>query len=177
MEASKRPEPVFVPPPNSIQVKRVAHSEVYLRYIESLYGGKRKAGSEQPGSSNGVSNGQQAGILRQRSVSKWEKALGKLFLKPKSVIAKFTHLSSASTQRNTPAPPPQPLVNTITGTVARRSPYDWIRSSAGGSKQREDEIIKALWKLREQLVEGTTEVQTGVNGTISNGAHNGFGEH
>lgn len=40
--AGSRPEPLFIPPPNSIKVKHVLHSEVYLRYIESLSQGRQK---------------------------------------------------------------------------------------------------------------------------------------
>jgi hypothetical protein len=42
----KPAEPVFIAPPNSIQIKRVLHSETYLKYIESLYNGKQKTVSK-----------------------------------------------------------------------------------------------------------------------------------
>jgi len=51
VHAVKPPEPVFVAPPSTVHVKRVMHSEVYLRYIESLHD------------------------ERQQTVSKWDKAL------------------------------------------------------------------------------------------------------
>jgi hypothetical protein len=40
--ATPRPEPLFIPPPNSIKVKHVLHSEIYLRYIESLSQSRQK---------------------------------------------------------------------------------------------------------------------------------------
>lgn len=49
---SRPPEPVFAVPPNSIQVKRVLHSEAYVKYIESLYANPK-----------------------QKTVSKWDKSL------------------------------------------------------------------------------------------------------
>lgn len=33
----RQPEAVFVPPPDSQRVRRVLHSEVYLKYIERMY--------------------------------------------------------------------------------------------------------------------------------------------
>lgn len=97
----KPPEPVFVPPPNSIQVKRVMHSETYLRYIESLSNDK------------------------QRTISKWDKNL-------------------LATAKNT-----QPT---------KRLPYDWVKGAANGSKPRDEEVVKALWKLRDQLLESTLDI-------------------
>ncbi|KAI6241398.1 hypothetical protein M3Y99_00367700 [Aphelenchoides fujianensis] len=43
VNAPHRPEPLFVPPPQSIKTKRVLHSEAYLRYIESLSQTRQRA--------------------------------------------------------------------------------------------------------------------------------------
>jgi hypothetical protein len=95
------PEPVFLPPPNSVQVRRAMHSETYLRYIESLSSAK------------------------QRSVSKWDKSLT---ANPK---------------------------NTLTNSKRTAGPYEWIRDVANGIKPREDEVVKALWTLRDHMLEST----------------------
>uniref|UniRef100_F1KQ15 Protein polybromo-1 n=1 Tax=Ascaris suum TaxID=6253 RepID=F1KQ15_ASCSU len=101
VHAAKAVEPVFVAPPNSIQVKRVMHSEVYLKYIESL------------------SNAQ------QRHVSKWNRSL-------------------LSNPRNTP-PTQKPL------------PLQWLKD-AKDNGARDEEIVKALWRLRDQLLESTVNI-------------------
>ncbi|MFH4982982.1 hypothetical protein AB6A40_009691 [Gnathostoma spinigerum] len=101
VQAPKPIEPVFVAPPNSVQVKRVMHSEVYLRYIESL--------------SNGP----------QRTVSKWNKNLG-------------------ATSRNTP--PPQKTL-----------PTHWLKGAKEGGAS-EEEVVRALWKLRDHLLENTLNI-------------------
>ncbi|KAI1728893.1 HMG (high mobility group) box domain-containing protein [Ditylenchus destructor] len=104
VQAPARPaEPVFIPPPNSIQVKRVMHSEAYVKYIESLYNSK------------------------QKTVSKWDKSL-------------------LASHRNT-------------ATNHKKLPYDWIkRVTNGHGKPKDDETVKALWKLRQQLLEETTGI-------------------
>jgi hypothetical protein len=97
-------EPTFVSPSTSVHVRRVVHSEAYIRYLESMYNS--------------------GGGKQQRNTSKWDKTL----------------LASA---RNTVVP------------EHKRLPYDWIRHSSNGSKHKEDEVIRALWKLREHLIEDT----------------------
>uniref|UniRef100_A0A914WAV1 Protein polybromo-1 n=1 Tax=Plectus sambesii TaxID=2011161 RepID=A0A914WAV1_9BILA len=92
-------EPVFVAPPSSQHVSRVVHSEIYLRYIESL------------------------GDDRQQSVSKWDRALN-------------------AGPRNTPLPP------------NRTPPVHWF----AGAKAREEDLIKALWSLRDHMLEHTINV-------------------
>lgn len=60
--------------------------------------------------------------------------------------------------------------NTVIPTY-RRPPYEWIKvfqiirntynvfkQIANGSKSKEDEIVRALWKLRNQLIEGTNGI-------------------
>ncbi|KAI6178614.1 hypothetical protein M3Y98_00519700 [Aphelenchoides besseyi] len=103
VSAQPRPEPMFVPPPNSIKVKHVLHSEVYVRYIESL------------------------SQARQRTVSRYDHNL----------------------QRN-----PH-----VSNTVDKRKlPIDWIDKESYG-KKREEEVVKALWKLRDSLYEDTLGIR------------------
>ncbi|KAI6225826.1 hypothetical protein M3Y95_00738000 [Aphelenchoides besseyi] len=103
VSAQPRPEPLFVPPPNSIKVKHVLHSEVYVRYIESL------------------------SQARQRTVSRYDHNL----------------------QRN-----PQ-MSNAV---EKRKLPIDWIDKESYG-KRREEEVVKALWKLRDGLYEDTLGIR------------------
>uniref|UniRef100_A0A915DFK5 Protein polybromo-1 n=1 Tax=Ditylenchus dipsaci TaxID=166011 RepID=A0A915DFK5_9BILA len=85
-------------------VKRVMHSEAYVKYIESLYNSK------------------------QKTVSKWDKNL-------------------LATNRNTT-------------TNHKKLPYDWIKHATNGNgKPKEEEIVKSLWKLREQLLQDTTGIK------------------
>uniref|UniRef100_A0A1I8BGL0 HMG box domain-containing protein n=1 Tax=Meloidogyne hapla TaxID=6305 RepID=A0A1I8BGL0_MELHA len=105
-------EPSFVSPSTSVQVRRVVHSEAYIRYLESMHNSR---------------TGRQ-----QRNVSKWDKAL----------------IASA---RNTVVP------------EHKRLPYEWIRNSNNSKHKEDGEIVRALWKLREYLVEDTTGI-TGSQG-------------
>uniref|UniRef100_A0A914LDF9 Bromo domain-containing protein n=3 Tax=Meloidogyne TaxID=189290 RepID=A0A914LDF9_MELIC len=99
-------EPMFVSPSTSIHVRRVVHSEAYIRYLESMH----NSGSGR----------------QQRNISKWDKTL----------------LASA---KNTVVP------------EHKRLPYEWIRSS-NNSKHKEDEVVRALWKLRDHIIEDTTGI-------------------
>ncbi|KAL7077171.1 hypothetical protein ACQ4LE_004109 [Meloidogyne hapla] len=99
-------EPMFASPSTSIHIRRVVHSEAYIRYLESMHN---------------LGTGKQ-----QRNVSKWDKTL----------------LASA---KNTVVP------------EHKRLPYEWIRNS-NNSKHKEDEVVRALWKLRDNIVEGTTGI-------------------
>uniref|UniRef100_A0A914L9F7 HMG box domain-containing protein n=1 Tax=Meloidogyne incognita TaxID=6306 RepID=A0A914L9F7_MELIC len=101
-------EPSFVCPSTSVQVRRVVHSEAYIRYLESIH-------------NSGAGR-------HQRNVSKWDKTL-------------------TASARNTVVP------------EHKRLPYEWIRHSSNGSSYKEDEIVRALWKLREYLVEDTTGIK------------------
>uniref|UniRef100_A0A915LFE1 Bromo domain-containing protein n=1 Tax=Meloidogyne javanica TaxID=6303 RepID=A0A915LFE1_MELJA len=76
-------EPMFISPSTSIHVRRVVHSEAYIRYLESMH----NSGSGR----------------QQRNISKWDKTL----------------LASA---KNT------------------------------------DEVVRALWKLRDHIIEDTTGI-------------------
>uniref|UniRef100_A0A0N5AB24 HMG box domain-containing protein n=1 Tax=Syphacia muris TaxID=451379 RepID=A0A0N5AB24_9BILA len=100
VQASRLPEPIFVAPPSSIQVKRVLHSEAYLRYIESLHCGS------------------------QRTVSKWNKSM-------------------LANRRNT--------------TTHKTLPLNWLKE-AQENGVKEDELINALWRLRDHLMQDVANI-------------------
>uniref|UniRef100_A0A914GSB4 Major facilitator superfamily (MFS) profile domain-containing protein n=1 Tax=Globodera rostochiensis TaxID=31243 RepID=A0A914GSB4_GLORO len=78
------------------------------------------------------------GNKTQRTVSKWGKNL-------------------QATQRNTTSSTSVHFGGISSNSANRRQlAQDWIRLSSNGSKHREEELMRALWKLRDQLIEGTT---------------------
>ncbi|EJD74959.1 polybromodomain protein [Loa loa] len=101
VQAPKPAQPVFVAPPNTVQIKRVMHSEVYLKYIESL------------------------STSQQRTVSKYSRSL-------------------LANQRNTT--PPQKISTT-----------QWLKE-AKDNGVRDEEVVKALWRLRDALLESTVNI-------------------
>ncbi|MCP9263518.1 Polybromodomain protein [Dirofilaria immitis] len=101
VQVPKPAQPVFVAPPNTVQIKRVMHSEVYLKYIESL------------------------STSQQRTVSKYSRSL-------------------LANQRNTT--PPQKISTT-----------QWLKE-AKDNGVRDEEVVKALWRLRDALLESTVNI-------------------
>ncbi|TKR92680.1 hypothetical protein L596_007287 [Steinernema carpocapsae] len=100
-----RPDPIFVPPPNSVHIKRCLHSEVYLRYIESMSHGKR-----------------------QRHVSKFDRNFN-------------------ATPRNT-VPSKHML------------PFHWLKgANLQVERPREDDVIRGLWRLREDMLSSTLNIE------------------
>uniref|UniRef100_A0A914I7V8 Bromo domain-containing protein n=1 Tax=Globodera rostochiensis TaxID=31243 RepID=A0A914I7V8_GLORO len=80
------------------------------------------------------------GNKAQRTVSKWDKNL-------------------QATQRNTTSSTSVHFGGISSNSANRRQlAQDWIRLSSNGSKHREEELMRALWKLRDQLIEGTTGI-------------------
>ncbi|VDK55467.1 unnamed protein product [Anisakis simplex] len=94
-------EPVFVAPFNNVHIKRVMHSEAYLKYIESL------------------SNAQ------QRHISKWNRSI-------------------SANQYNTQS-------------AQKSLPSNWLKD-AKDEGARDEDIVKALWRLRNQLLESTLNI-------------------
>ncbi|VDM97590.1 unnamed protein product [Thelazia callipaeda] len=101
VQAPKPIQPVFVAPPNTVHIKRVMHSEVYLKYIESL--------SES----------------QQRTVSKYNRSL------------------LADERNSTPS--------------QRLSTFHWLKE-AKDNGAKDEEILKALWRLRDALLESTINI-------------------
>uniref|UniRef100_A0A183C7G4 Bromo domain-containing protein n=1 Tax=Globodera pallida TaxID=36090 RepID=A0A183C7G4_GLOPA len=79
------------------------------------------------------------GNKAQRTVSKWDKNL-------------------QATQRNTTSSTSVHFGGISNSANRRQLAQDWIRLSSNGSKHREEELMRALWKLRDQLIEGTTGI-------------------
>nr|CAC70156.1 polybromodomain protein [Brugia malayi] len=101
VQAPKPAQPIFVAPPNTVQIKRVMHSEVYLKYIESL------------------------SSSQQKTVSKYSRSL-------------------LANQRNTT--PSQKISTT-----------QWLKE-AKDNGVRDEEVVKALWRLRDALLESTVNI-------------------
>ncbi|KAL3098913.1 hypothetical protein niasHT_024668 [Heterodera trifolii] len=129
--------PVFVEPSASVKIQRVLHSEAYVRYIESMY-------------SNKV----------QRTVSKWDKNLQatqrNTTAMPSSSSASST--SSSATAADSVFFDAINTSNGIDGKNRKQLAQQWIRLSSNGSRRREEVLMRALWTLRDQLIEGTVGV-------------------
>ncbi|KAL3099059.1 hypothetical protein niasHS_001047 [Heterodera schachtii] len=130
--------PVFVEPSASVKIQRVLHSEAYVRYIESMY-------------SNKV----------QRTVSKWDKNLQATQRNTTAMPSSSASSSAVSSSATTTASVFFDAINTsngIDGKNRKQLAHQWIRLSSSGSRRREEVLMRALWTLRDQLIEGTVGV-------------------
>ncbi|GMT01836.1 hypothetical protein PENTCL1PPCAC_24010, partial [Pristionchus entomophagus] len=53
-----------------------------------------------------------------------------------------------------------------TQTNVARLPANWLRESRGGQPVKEEEVVRALWRLREELLESTVDIERDYTGVL-----------